>query len=128
MKRFFKRHEHFFSMQHYINVLRRQPQQMKHVYAVIFAGAVTMCIAVVILYVDYGFWHETYSRADVVESIDSQMAADSNDSAVTVVSPGAMIGDFFRQASDKIKTIDVTIPKNLLEGKENYTRDVQVVE
>lgn len=89
-------------------------------YAAIFAGSITVIIAGVILYVDYGFWHEKYRRSDVVEISDTKTV---DDPMVTVVSPTAMIGSFFKEASEKVKTINFSVPDGILEGKDSYTRE-----
>lgn len=123
MKRILKKYEKYLSIRHYISVLRRQPAHMQHVYAIIFAGSITALIAGVILYTDYGFWREKYNRNEVLEV---QEETDTTDPMVTVESPAKMIGGFFREASVKLKSIDVTVPDGLLEGKDNYTREEQV--
>ncbi len=120
MKRILKKYETYLSIRHYISVLRRQPAHMQHVYAIIFAGSITALIAGVILYTDYGFWREKYNRNEVLEV---QVETDTTDPMVTVESPAKMIGGFFREASVKLKSIDVTVPDGLLEGKDNYTRE-----
>ena len=120
MKHFLRKHGRFLSLQHYIAVLRKQPEHMKQVYAAAFAGCITVIIAGVILYVDYGFWHEKYRRSDVIELVDVKTV---NDPMVTVVSPTAMIGGFFKEASEKVKTINFSVPDGILEGKDSYTRE-----
>lgn len=89
---------------------------MQHVYAATFAGAITALAAATILYFDYGFWHERYSRNEVVE------VQTVNDPLVTVQSPGEMIGGFFKEASQKLKAIN-TSSSSILEGKETYKRE-----
>lgn len=120
MKRILKKYEKYLSIRHYISVLRRQPAHMQHVYAIIFAGSITALIAGIILYADYGFWHEKYSRSEVLEI---QEETDTTDPMVTVESPAKMIGGFFREASLKLKSIDVSVPEGLLEGSDSYSRD-----
>ena len=120
MKHFLKKHERFLSVYHYIALLRRQPEHLQHLYAIIFAGSITILLAAVILYVDYGFWHEKYSRADGIEVIDT------TEPMVTVRSPGDMIGSFFTEASNKLKTIDVSASAEVLTGKETYTNEEDI--
>lgn len=114
MKRFVKK---YLSTHHYLAVLRRQPSHMQHVYAAFFAGAVTVLIAAIILYFDYGFWHERYSRTELVET-----NAVVEDSMVTVQSPTEMLGGFFKEASQRLQSIK-TGSSSLLEGKDVYTRE-----
>jgi hypothetical protein len=90
---------------------------MQHLYAILFAGCITGLIAMVILYFDYGFWHERYTRAEDIVEVHT-----TGDPMVTVQSPGEMIGGFFREASDKLKNINVS-STSLLEGKDTYSRD-----
>jgi hypothetical protein len=111
MKRHLKRYT---SLTHYIEFLRKQPEHVQHVYAVIFAGSITILLACVILYVDYGFWHEKY-----IKSRD-----DTSDLTVTPSepeSPGTMFSRFFGEAQDRFKTID-TSGSDFLKGKETFTR------
>lgn len=115
MKKSFTIYEKYLSIQHYLVVLRRAPVHMQHVYAVFFAGVVTAALASVILYFDYGFWHDTYSRTEIVEKRNTV------DQVVVIHSPSEMIEDFFKEASDKIKTIQVS-SSSLPTGKENYMR------
>ena len=90
---------------------------MQHVYAAIFAGSITFLLTAVILYFDYGFWHEKYRRDEVLETKSAL------DPMGTVQSPGEMIGSFFKEASIKLKEINLS-GTNLLEGKDVYTKDV----
>lgn len=114
MKRHLKRYT---SLTHYIEFLRRQPEHAQHVYAVIFAGSITALIAFVILYVDYGFWHERYVREDslvVSATISAQEKAPE--------SPSVMFSRFFSEAKDRLR--DIKMPdKNTLQGTETYTSD-----
>jgi hypothetical protein len=90
-------------------------------YAATFAGIVTGLVAVAILYFDYGFWHERYSRTEQLSTASIQTKT-VDDDMVTVQSPGEMIGDFFKEASTKLQTIKVTKPE-MLEGKEVYIKE-----
>ena len=60
------------SIKHYIAFLRRQPAHMQHIYAVIFAGSITALLAAIILYVDYGFWHERYVRNEEAATLETK--------------------------------------------------------
>jgi hypothetical protein len=116
MNRAIKKYEKYLSPHHYLAVLRRAPVHMQHAYAALFAGVITTILTSVVLYFDYGFWHDKYNRDEVVET------QTTGDPLVTVKSPGEMIGSFFKEAGDKIKTINVS-SSTLPTGKENYTRE-----
>lgn len=106
MKRYFK-------LRHYLILLKRQPSHTQHIAAGVFAGIITACIAAVILYYDYGFWHDTYSNKEEKSVVEDTM--------VTVQSPSEMIGGFLKEATAKFN--DVTVSrKNILEGKDIYTK------
>ncbi len=120
MKRSLKKYEKYLSVHHYLSVMRRQPAHMRHVYAAVISGTITMFIAAIILYFDYGFWHEKYLRAEAVETIDEMK--DTGTSSVTVQSPSEMVGAFFREASEKIKVINLDRP-SFLDGKDVYRKE-----
>lgn len=104
----------FLSAKHYLSVLRRQSEHVQHMSALLFAGVMTLLIAVAILYFDYGMWRDTYTRGEQTEEVPSY-----NDDAVTVQSPGHMIGSFLKEASTKLRDIDLS---NTVQGKESYSR------
>jgi uncharacterized membrane protein YraQ (UPF0718 family) len=120
MKHLLKKYERMLSIHHYIAVLRRQPVHMQHVYAAVFAGLVTVILASYILYMDYGFWHEKYNRNDEALLV-TEVAPVTVDSE-EVLSPGEMIQGFFKEASDKFKTVGTSNPA-FLEGKDTYTKE-----
>lgn len=113
MKRHLKRYT---SLTHYIAFLRRQPEHMQHIYALVFAGSITALIAFVILYVDYGFWHERYKRDDMVVVGTSTLIETSSQSPE---SPSEMLSRFFGEAKTRLKNID-TSGIEMLQGKETY--------
>ncbi len=87
---------------------------MQHVYAASIAFSVTCVLAVGILYFDYGFWHDTYTRKEQLEVSYKKTEQD-----VQEVSPKSMLGDFLHEASNRLETISVD-RKNFLEGREVY--------
>lgn len=92
---------------------------MQHIYALVFAGSITAVIAFVILYVDYGFWHERYIRDDIASvSTSTEIAAP----LVSPESPSKMLSRFFDEARDRLKNLD-SYGGNMLKGKEIYTSD-----
>lgn len=106
-------HKKYFSFKHYLSVLRRSSVHTQHVAAGVFAGIVTALIAAIILYYDYGFWRDTYSKQDENPVVEDTM--------VTVQSPSEMIGGFLQEATSKFKAINVS-KENLLQGKDSYSK------
>lgn len=111
--KFYKKYLH---PRHWLPYLRRQPKHMQHVFSLIVSGLVTAILAASILYFEYGFWRDRYSASEVV--VVEKM---SEDTEVPSVSPGTMIGNFFNEATERVKTIKDQ--RSLLEGKELYTKD-----
>lgn len=94
---------------------------MQHVYSIVFSAVITGLMAGFILYNEYGFWHEKYSRTDVEEVISAPAPE------VASESPKDMIGGFFKEAGERLNAIR-TSTSSLLEGKEEYTKESDVVE
>lgn len=111
MTRHFKK---LVSLKHWLAFLRRQSKHMQHVYALTFAGLITGCIASVILYVDYGFWRDRYSRDDVVEIMTEEVKKSE--------SPTDMFSGFLQEAKAQFDKINLS-SRDTLDGKEEYTRD-----
>jgi hypothetical protein len=103
----------YFSLKHYISLLRRQSKHMQHVYAFIFAGTITALIAAVILYTDYGFWHDRYIRDDSALVVKSTTPMES---------PSKALSNFWSEAYEKFHAIG-SVSGSLLEGKEVYVKD-----
>jgi hypothetical protein len=97
---------------HYIKYMRRQSKHVQHLHAIAFAGLITIAIACVLMYTEYGFWHETY-RADT-------LIADET-GTTTAEPPNASLPNFFREAAARFHSIGSS-SANLLEGKETYTK------
>ena len=96
---------------------------MQHVYAVVFAGVITALLAAIILYYDYGFWRTKYSRGDDLEILSTKKdVTDTADTLVTVTSPGAMIGNFLKEAGERARSIN-TDTSSFLKGKVEYTKE-----
>lgn len=108
-----KLHLKHFTLRHYIRYVKRQNKHVQHIHGFVFAGIITGLIAFVILYTDYGFWHETYI-AD-----DSQMAADP---AYVSESPSESLGRFWMEAKEQFSHVGSS-SANFLEGKETYTKE-----
>lgn len=102
-----------FTLKRYIKYVRKQNKHVQHVHGVVFAGAITSVIAAVILYTDYGFWHERYVSEDVLLE---QQAAES------MKSPGQTMASFWQEAKERFGGIGKA-GSELLEGKEQYTKE-----
>jgi hypothetical protein len=116
-----KRYKKYFDVKHWLAFLRRQPKHMQHVYAVVFSAVITSLLASIILYYDYGFWHERYSRDDglVVQKPQGEV--------VKTQSPGELLGGFLQEAKEKMNSIH-NETSNVLQNKEVYTKDASSTE
>lgn len=101
-----------FSIKRYIRYVKHQNKHIQHIHGFIFAGLVTALIAFVILYTDYGFWHETYIAED------SNLIADP---AYLSESPTQSWGHFWSDAKEQFGRIGSS-SVNLLEGKDTYQK------
>jgi hypothetical protein len=110
----------YFSPHHYIVWLKKQPAHMQHVYAAVFAGSVTVMLAAVILYFDYGFWHEKYNRNESLT--ESYSSTNTKQEDLTVQSPSDMIGSFLKEAHNKFTSIGSESKSGFLQEKETYIR------
>ena len=109
MKRYIKK---YIDPKHWLMFLRRQSSHMQQIYSAVIAGIITLAIAGVILYVDYGFWHERYVKEDLV-------VVNASTSQVEPESPGEMLSRFFDEARTQLDTINKS-RQELLKGKEVY--------
>lgn len=89
---------------------------MQQLYAFSFSGAITFLLAVSILYFDYGFWHDRYSRSEDL----APLAVEQAKPEIETISPGAMVSGFFKEVSDRAKEMKANTPR-FLEGKEVYS-------
>ena len=121
MDTLFKQYKKYLSLRHYITILRRQPEHIRHMYAVFFAGIITCFLGASILYFDYGFWHETYSRGEVIESevIENREPLTTSSD---IESPKEMLGNFFKEAKGKLDSISIQGAR-LPTGKDTYKRE-----
>ena len=114
MKRHLKRYT---SLTHYIEFLKKQSRHAQHVYGVIFAGTITALVASVILYEDYGFWHEKYRSGDALVINESQTGVREQPE-----SPKEMLARFFEETKEQFGKIN-TPSKDLFNGKEVYRNE-----
>ena len=111
-----KWYKKYFSLRHYVSVLRRQPVHMQHVYAFIFSASVTALAGAIILYYDYGFWRDTYVRTEPIQQEEIKKAP------AKVESPGDMLHGFLEEASVKLKNLNENAT-SLLDGTESYKKE-----
>lgn len=111
-----KRYKKYFDVKHWLAFLRRQPKHMQHVYAVTFSAIITSFFASIILYYDYGFWHERYSRNDALVPVEQ------NNESMKTQSPGELMGSFLKEAKEKVNLIQ-TDTSNVLQRNEVYIKD-----
>ncbi len=104
----------YLGLKHYIAFLRKSPKHMQHIYAAIFAGTITAIIGAVILYNDYGFWHERY-----VLNEKNTIVSTTTESQVKIASPLESVSNFFNQAKVQFKNIGKG-SASLIESKETY--------
>lgn len=108
-------------MKSYLKYIRRQSKHIQHIHAFIFAGSITFVIAAVILYYDYGFWHEHYNRdTDVVAATSTSSDLGLNESPLDALSR------FFKEAKNQFNSITST-SGGILEGRESYSKGADQV-
>ncbi len=113
-----KFHKKYLNLKYWLDFLRRQPNHLQHMYAVIFAGTITAMIAMGILYFDYGFWREKYSRTDTIATTTIKNLPEEEET----ISPGEMFGNVFKEATVRVQEIK-NQKIDLLEGKEVYVNE-----
>ncbi len=101
------------SLKGYLRFLRRQHVNIQHAHAFFFAFVITMFVAISILYFDYGFFRTKYDKSIVIleEKIEEEQ----------LESPGEAMGNFFKEAKDRISNIKDE-SKNFMSGKEEFSR------
>ena len=98
------------SFRHFLAFLRRQPRHMQHMYALAIAAISTGIVAAIILYADYGFWHEQYIAQDLLSSTTTP---------ITLESPSEMIGRFWNDARTQFGGVR-ELGASLLQGTDTY--------
>jgi hypothetical protein len=95
----------------YLGHIQKAPEHLQQFHALVFSGLVTAVLAAAILYFDYGFWHERYTKDDtlIVENIEQK-----SDSPVT------MFSSLYNEAKEKLLSVK-SGGGALLEGKKSYS-------
>lgn len=98
----------------YVRYLRKSHKHIQHVHAVFFAGTITCILAAIILYSQYGFWNQRYTREnDFIPATNTEE---------TMEPPSEMIASFMEEVSTRFGTIKQNIG-TLLEGKDSYSQE-----
>ena len=120
-----KWYKKYFSIHHYIAVLKRQPVHIQHLYAFLFAGSVTFILAVTILYFDYGYWRDRYERSNdilVGDTGTQDVSSPVKQPKKEGYSPFEMLHSFVGEAQQQFNKIGTT-EANFLKNKDTYTRE-----
>jgi hypothetical protein len=100
----------FFSR--YVQHVRSSSIHVQQIHAVIFAGGLTVALAVTVLYFEYGFWREKYDSKEVVIKQNIEVKS---------VSPVGMFSTLIKDAGSQISAIKEG-GGSFLEGKEVYSK------
>ncbi|MEI6810761.1 MAG: hypothetical protein WCK60_01770 [Candidatus Nomurabacteria bacterium] len=103
-----------FTYRGYVLHLRRQDIRIQQLHALVFAGAITGLLAFLILYYDYGYFHDVYVQKD----IDS-VVVEKTTEPVPAPSPTETISSFFSEAKTRFGEIGKS-GSSLLYGKDVY--------
>lgn len=95
----------------YVRHLRRQSVHVQRLHALVFASLLTGTVAFVILYYDYGFFHDVYVKKDTSALTDETASAPS---------PAKTFSELFQEAKMRFSDIGKD-SAGLLYGTETYT-------
>lgn len=95
-------------MKKYFRYLQRQPHYVHKIHAAFFAGIITIAIAGVWLYYEYGFWNDHY----VIEGGVTQVSEVKNNISE---SPLDILKNIYNESVLRAKLINVS-PKTLMES------------
>jgi len=101
-----------FTYRGYVLHLRRQDIRIQQLHALVFAGAITALMAFLILYYDYGYFHDVY----VQKETESLVVEKTSEPAP---SPTETISSFFSEAKTRFSEIGKS-GSSLLYGKDVY--------
>lgn len=100
-------------MRRYFRYLQRQPHYVHKIYAGFFAGIITLAIAGIWLYYQYGFWNDKYviDNGNDIDKIEVQ----NNISE----SPLNVLKNIYNESIIRYKFINIS-PKSFLESSTTY--------
>lgn len=99
-----------FSYKAYVKYLRRQSVYMQQLHALVFASVITFMVAFLILYYDYGYFHDIYvQKDDTIEVVQTEKAP----------SPTEALSGFITEAKSRFGAIGAS-GADLLYGKDVY--------
>jgi len=84
-----------FSIKTYIRHVRRQKPHIQQLHAALFAGTITLILALLILYLEYGYWHTSYNRSYHASSTN-------NDETVLTETPSQTIARLWGEGKDRL--------------------------
>lgn len=100
-----------FSYTNYVRYLRKQGTHIQHIHAFAFAAIITGITAFLILYYDYGLFHDVYVSDEAQKEIDMLAEAPT---------PGETFTSFWGEVRERFSSIGEG-GVQLLEGKDVYT-------
>ena len=101
-----------FTYRGYVLHLRRQDIRIQQLHALVFAGAITGLLAFLILYYDYGYFHDVYVQPD-----DTSMIVEKTSEPAP--SPTEAVSSFLSEAKTRFGEIGKS-GSSLLYGKDVY--------
>ncbi len=111
-------------MKRYFRYLQRQPHYAQKIHAGFFAGIITLAIAGVWLYYQYGFWNDKY----VIEGLPAQTGGDEQITEVKnniSESPLDVLKNIYNESIFHAKSINIS-PKTLMESSTTINIDAGV--
>lgn len=101
----------------YFSYLRGQSFEMQQIHATLFAGVVTLLLAYMVFYSDFGWGAERYSATQTQEVVSAKQSIEEDSP-----SPVEFISSFAREAKARLDLVG-TGSSSLFESKETYTRE-----
>lgn len=99
-------------MKRYFHFLQKQPHYVQKIHAGFFAGVITLFLAFIWLYYEYGFWNEKYNRTE--ETVKAQQ-----EQKYLNTSPFDMLSNIYNEGILRAKQINIS-PSSLLESSTTY--------
>lgn len=104
------------TIQHYISFLRRQHVRVQQIHSLLLAGVITVLLAIIVLYSQYGFFHTRYDRNKIIaeEKITSETPQ-------KLESPSEMLSNLFKEGQVRFSNIGSST-FNFFDNKEVYIK------
>ena len=104
------------SLRGYVRHVRRQNKHIQHMHAFVFASVITGVVVGLILYYDYGFWHDVYVNTENTTPIAGDTLNDKGES------PLESFSRLFQEAKLRLGEVGNS-GQMLLEGTEVYRNE-----